>query len=57
MDESSDEKGIAGLDADILWFPEKLEKQVAHMAQSGYETGLCIAIFTHLRAACVVSWL
>lgn len=54
---ASDEKGIAGLDADNLWFPEKLEKQVAHMAQSGYETGLCIAIFTHLRAACVVSWL
>jgi len=31
---------IAPLDADDFWFPEKLEKQVACMEQSGYEIGL-----------------
>jgi glycosyltransferase involved in cell wall biosynthesis len=33
-------KYIAPLDADDFWFPEKLEKQVACMEQSGYGTGL-----------------
>jgi glycosyltransferase involved in cell wall biosynthesis len=33
-------KYIAPLDADDLWFPEKLEKQVACMEQSGDGTGL-----------------
>jgi glycosyltransferase involved in cell wall biosynthesis len=33
-------KFIAPLDTDDIWFPEKLEKQVACMEQSGCETGL-----------------
>ena len=31
---------IAPLDADDVWFPEKLEKQVACMEQCGEETGM-----------------
>ena len=31
---------IAPLDADDVWFPEKLEKQVARMEQCGEETGM-----------------
>jgi glycosyltransferase involved in cell wall biosynthesis len=38
---------IAPLDADDIWFPEKLEKQVVCMEQNGEETGLvyCWSIF------------
>jgi glycosyltransferase involved in cell wall biosynthesis len=33
-------KYVAPLDADDLWYPEKLEKQVARIQQCGSETGL-----------------
>jgi len=38
-------KYVAPLDADDLWFPEKLEKQVARMEQCGNETGLVYCWF------------
>jgi glycosyltransferase involved in cell wall biosynthesis len=41
-------KYIAPLDADDLWFPKKLEKQVDCMEQSGNETGLVYCWSTHI---------
>jgi glycosyltransferase involved in cell wall biosynthesis len=42
-------KYIAPLDADDLWFPEKLEKQVARIEQCGNETGLVYCWYTCLE--------
>jgi glycosyltransferase involved in cell wall biosynthesis len=44
-------KYIAPLDADDLWYPEKLEKQVARIQQCGNETGLvyCWSTFIDLN--------
>jgi glycosyltransferase involved in cell wall biosynthesis len=39
---------IAPLDADDLWFPEKLEKQVARMEQVGHETGMVYCWSKHI---------
>jgi glycosyltransferase involved in cell wall biosynthesis len=41
-------KYIAPLDADDLWFPEKLEKQVACIEQSGNKTGLVYCWSIHI---------
>jgi glycosyltransferase involved in cell wall biosynthesis len=41
-------KYIAPLDADDLWFPKKLEKQVACIEQSDNETGLVYCWSTHI---------
>ena len=43
-------KYIAPLDADDVWFPEKLEKQVACMEQYGMETGLVYCWFSLVDA-------
>jgi glycosyltransferase involved in cell wall biosynthesis len=39
---------IAPMDADDMWFPEKLEKQVACMEHYGEETGLVYCWFTRV---------
>ena len=44
-------KYIAPLDADDLWFPEKLEKQVACIEQCGDETGLVYCWSTSIDRA------